>query len=149
MIPIRAHIVSCVLLAQINGNLKMLMMKRVKGDFWCHVAGKVEPGETAYTAILREVKEETQIQVQQLFNADYLEQFYEAHSNVIELIPAFVGYCQDDQVVQLNHEHTDYVWCDLEQAKARARYANQRQLYDFVWQHFVLRAAEPHLQIAT
>ena len=83
MIPIRSVIVSAVLFSDIEGEIKMLMMKRVKGDFWCHVAGKMEANETAPQAILREIYEETGIKPQQLYSADYLEQFYEASSNVI------------------------------------------------------------------
>ena len=63
MIPIRSIIVSGVLLSEIEGELKILLMKRVKGGFWCHVAGKIEENETAPQAILREIGEETAIQV--------------------------------------------------------------------------------------
>lgn len=147
MIPIRSLVVSCVLVSKIEGELKMLMMKRVKGNFWCHVAGKVEQNETASQAILREVMEETQIRVQKLFNADFLEQFYDANLNVIELIPAFVGYCEDHQTVVLNHEHTEYQWCNLIEAKELAVFANQKKLYDFVWEHFVSQVPDALLEI--
>lgn len=59
MIPIRSIAVSAVLLSEIEGELKILMMKRVKGNFWCHVVGKLEGNETAWQAILREIDEET------------------------------------------------------------------------------------------
>lgn len=144
MIPIRSIVVSAVLLSEIEGELKILLMKRVKGNFWCHVAGKVEDGETASQAILREIKEETAIQVQHLFSADYLEQFYEPSLNVIEVIPAFVGLCQPEQAVCLNHEHTAYQWCSLSEAKALAAFSNQRKLYDFVWDNF---AVQPPLEL--
>lgn len=75
MIPIRSVVVSAVLFSKINSEFRMLLMKRVKGDFWCHVAGKIEANETASQAILREICEETEIQVQELYSADYLEQF--------------------------------------------------------------------------
>ena len=42
MIPIRSVVVSAVLLSKIESEIKLLLMKRVKGDYWCHVAGKVE-----------------------------------------------------------------------------------------------------------
>lgn len=147
MIPIRSIVVSAVLLSEIGGELKILLMKRVKGEFWCHVAGKVEVKETAYEAILREILEETKIEPVSLFNADYLEQFYEPSLNVIEMIPAFVAFCQPNQGVQLNHEHTAYQWCSLAEAQALAIFANQRKLYDFVWENFVCRQAEPLLRI--
>ena len=147
MIPIRSIVVSSVLLSEIDGELKLLLMKRVKGGFWCHVAGKIEAEETASQAILREISEETGIQVQQLFSADYLEQFYEASLNVIEMIPAFVGFCDKNQVVSLNHVHTEYRWCSLSEAKALAVFSNQRKLYDFVWDNFVLQKPVEQLKI--
>lgn len=147
MIPIRSIVVSAVLLSEIEGELKILLMKRVKGNFWCHVAGKVEDGETASQAILREIKEETAIQVKHLFSADYLEQFYEPSLNVIEVIPAFVGFCQPEQVVCLNHEHTAYQWCSLSEAKTLAVFSNQRRLYDFVWDNFAVQSPLELLRI--
>lgn len=145
MIPIRSIIVSGVLLSEIEGELKILLMKRVKGGFWCHVAGKIEANETAPEAILREIGEETAIQVKRLFSADYLEQFYEASLNVIEMIPAFVGFCKENQLVVLNHEHTEYKWCNLTEAKGLVVFSNQRKFYDFVWDNFVLH--EPNMML--
>ena len=147
MIPIRSVIVSAVLLAEIEGEIKMLMMKRVKGNFWCHIAGKIEADETGSQAILREIKEETGIQPQQLFSADYLEQFYEPSLNVIEIIPAFVAFCATNQTVILNDEHREYRWCSVSEAKELAVFSNQRKLYDFVWENFVLQQAEAMLEI--
>lgn len=40
MIPIRSVVVSAVLLSKIEGEFKLLLMKHVKGDYWCHVAGR-------------------------------------------------------------------------------------------------------------
>lgn len=147
MIPIRSAVVSAVLLSEIEGEPKLLLMKHVKGDFWCHVAGKLEIGETAGQAILREIQEETAIQVQQLFSADYLEKFYEPSLNVIELIPAFVGFCNENQAVLLNHEHRQYQWCSLSEAKALVIFSNQKKLYDFVWENFVLQQPIQQLRI--
>lgn len=147
MIPIRSIIVSAVLLSKIDGEIKLLLMKRVKGNFWCHVAGKIEADETGYQAITREILEETSVNVVDLYSADYLEQFYEPSLNVIEMIPAFVGFCQDNQPIQLNHEHTEYRWCNLSEAKSLAEFSNQKKLYDFVWDNFVIAQPSALLKI--
>ena len=81
MIPINPSIVSGVVLSEIDGQAKMLLMKRVKGGFWCHVAGSTEADETAVQAIVREFHEETQIQATELYNAQFLETFYEDSTN--------------------------------------------------------------------
>lgn len=147
MLPIRSIIVSAVLLSEIDGQLKILLMKRVKGQFWSHIAGKIEQAETASQAAVREIREETGIQVQQLYSADYLEQFYEASANVIELIPVFAAYCAKDQAVVLNDEHTEYGWFSLEEAVERAEFGGQRLLYQYLWDNFVQRQPSDLLKI--
>lgn len=137
MIPLSSSVVSGVALSKIDGEIKMLLMKRVKGGFWCHVAGSIEQGETGIGAIVREFKEETQIDVLNLYNAQYLEQFYEASVNVIQLIPVFVVMCPPEQVVVLNEEHTEYKWCSLEEALELAPFPNQHAVFKHVWSYFV------------
>ena len=147
MIPIRSIIVSAVLLSEAEGQTKILLMKRVKGQFWSHIAGKIEQAETASQAIVREIFEETGIQVKQLYSADYLEQFYEASANVIELIPVFAVYCAKDQAVVLNDEHTEYGWFSLDQAVEKAEFGGQRLLYQYLWDNFVKRRPSDLLKI--
>lgn len=137
MIPLNTSIVSGVALSKIDGEEKMLLMKRVKGGFWCHVAGSIEEDETGIDAIVREFKEETQIEVSNLFNAQFLEQFYEASVNVIQLIPVFVVMCPPEQEVVLNEEHTEYKWCSLEEALELAPFPNQHAVFKHVWSYFV------------
>jgi dATP pyrophosphohydrolase len=129
--------VSGVALSKIDGEEKILLMKRVKGGFWCHVAGSIEEEETGIDAIVREFKEETQIEVSNLFNAQFLEQFYEASVNVIQLIPVFVVMCPPEQEVVLNEEHTEYKWCSLEEALELAPFPNQHAVFKHVWSYFV------------
>ncbi len=143
MIPLNSSVVSGVALSIIDGETKMLLMKRVKGGFWCHVAGSIEDGETGWQAIVREFYEETQIEVKELYNAQCFEQFYEANLNVIEIIPVFAVQCPPNQEVTLNSEHTEYRWCSLNEAKALVSFPGQRDVYDHIWANFVLN--EPPL----
>tara|TARA_B100001057_G_scaffold486524_1_gene567832 strand:+ start:304 stop:756 length:453 start_codon:yes stop_codon:yes gene_type:complete len=143
MIPLNTSIVAGVALSEIDGQTKMLLMKRVKGGYWCHVAGSIESGETGWQAIVREFEEETKIEAKELYNAQFLEQFYEANVNVIQLIPIFAVLCPPDQAVELNHEHTEYRWCSLEEAKALAPFPNQHAVYDHIWAYFVDTLANP------
>lgn len=137
MIPIRCKTVSGVALSTIDGETKLLVMKRVKGGFWCHVAGTVEAGETGWQTIVREFGEETGIKVAELYNGQYLEQFYDATTNTLMVVPVFVIYCPPNQTVTLNDEHTEYRWCSLTEAKGLVSFPGQQALYDHVWRHFV------------
>ncbi|MGE6080437.1 DNA mismatch repair protein MutT, partial [Aeromonas veronii] len=61
MIPIRCKAVSGVALTTVDGETKLLVMKRVKGGFWCHVAGTVEAGGNRWETIFWGVGGETGI----------------------------------------------------------------------------------------
>ncbi|OBR44082.1 MULTISPECIES: NUDIX hydrolase [Aeromonas] len=148
MIPIRCKTVSGVALSTIDGETKLLVMKRVKGGFWCHVAGTVEAGETGWQTIIREFDEETGIRVCELYTAHYLEQFYESVSNTVEVVPVFVVYCPPNQVVTLNHEHTEYRWCTLAEAKALVSFPGQQALYDHLWHYFVENSPSALMRVA-
>lgn len=147
MIPIRCHAVAGVALSEIDGQTKVLLMNRVKGGFWCHVAGSVEAGETGWQTIIREFGEETSIAVSDLYNGQYLEQFYEVASNTISVVPVFVVYCPPNQPVMLNDEHTEYRWCTLAEAKALVSFPGQKALYDHVWHYFVVNSPSAQMKI--
>ncbi|MGL5130444.1 MAG: NUDIX hydrolase [Aeromonas popoffii] len=149
MIPIRCKAVSGVALSTMDGETKLLVMKRVKGGFWCHVAGTIEAGETGWQTIIREFGEETGITVCELYTAHYLEQFYESTSNTVEVVPVFVVYCPPNQVVTLNDEHTEYRWCTLAEAKGLVSFPGQQALYDHVWHYFVERSPSALMRVAT
>ncbi|HDZ8965716.1 TPA: NUDIX domain-containing protein [Aeromonas dhakensis] len=148
MIPIRCKTVSGVALSTIDGEKKLLVMKRVKGGFWCHVAGTVEAGETGWQTIIREFGEEAGIRVCELYTAHYLEQFYESVSNTVEVVPVFVVYCPPNQVVTLNDEHTEYRWCTLAEAKALVSFPGQQALYDYLWHYFVENSPSALMRVA-
>ncbi|ENC9556513.1 NUDIX hydrolase [Aeromonas hydrophila] len=148
MIPIRCHAVSGVALSTVQGETRLLMMKRVKGGFWCHVAGTVEAGETGWQTIVREFREETGIVVHELYNGQYLEQFYEHATNTVCLVPVFVVYCPPTQAVTLNHEHTEYRWCSLAEAKTLAGFPSQQTLYDHLWHYFVENSPSALMRVA-
>lgn len=141
MIPVNTSVVSGVAISEIDGVTKLLMLKRANGGFWCHVAGRIEGKEKGWETIIREFYEETQIKVNCLFNAEYLEQFYEPETNRIVIIPVFVIMCQPNQQITLNGEHTDYKWCSLNEAIDLAPFPNQKKLYKHVWEHFVQQEA--------
>lgn len=147
MIPIRSITVSAVLLSKQNGQFKILLMKRVKGNFWSHISGHIEQNETAAQTAIREIREETGIYISELYSADYLEQFYEPNMNVIEMVPVFMAYCLSEQPVILNDEHSEYGWFSLDEACLKAEFSGQRQLYAHIWENFVRHQPSSHLKI--
>lgn len=136
-IPLNTSFVAGVALATIEGTKKILLLKRKKESFWCHVTGKIEDNETAWQAFIRELREETGVLINHLYSAEYIEQFYEHQKNCITLVPIFVALLPNDTEICINEEHTEYKWCSLDEAKALVPFPNQRVVYDHVWQVFV------------
>jgi dATP pyrophosphohydrolase len=128
---------------------QLLLLKRciTDGGFWSHVAGGVKARETAIMAIEREIIEETQVCVPNLYRSDYIETFYQPDKNRIMMMPLFVTYLEGDVVVQLNQEHTEYRWVNLAQAKEITPYASQHRAYEHVWQLFVEQTPNELLKI--
>ncbi|MFL7051742.1 DNA mismatch repair protein MutT, partial [Vibrio cyclitrophicus] len=62
---------------------------------------------------------------------------------VIQLIPVFAVLCPPNQAIELNDEHTEYRWCNLEEAKALAPFPNQHAVYDHIWSYFVDKPVNP------
>lgn len=131
-LPINSSSVAGVILSKTVNTTKLLLLKRAKDNFWSHVSGKLEKDETAWQAILREIQEETSLEIEVLYAADYIEPFYDISTNTLMLVPAFVAIAPQDATLRLNDENTECRWCSLEEAKAIAPFPNQKALYEYV-----------------
>jgi len=141
-VPVKCSVASAVVLEQNARPPKLLLLRRLNPhlrDEWCHVAGGIEPGETAWQAALREIGEETGLAVQRLFSADYTEQFYEVGRNVVQIVPAFVAYVDSMQPVRLNAEHSAFRWVTFAEAAQLVTFGGQRRLYAEIQREFVDR----------
>ena len=93
---------------------EFLQLRRAGGDYgagmWAIVRGKIESGETAAEAALRELREETSLVPLEFYALNTLDSFYLAHDDSVWHVPGFVAVVSRDAALTLNEEHDNYRW---------------------------------------
>src|SRR3954452_10256127 len=93
---------------------EFLQLRRAAGDYgagmWAIVRGKIEAGETAWQAALRELKEETDLVPLEFYALNTLDTFYLAHDDSVWHMPGFVAVVEAEAPIQLNEEHDAIRW---------------------------------------
>lgn len=129
---------------------EFLVLRRKGGTLdgsWCLITGCIELGETAWKAGVRELKEEAGLEPLDFYSADTCDQFYDPNREVLSIIPAFVAFVSDEAEVHLDSEHSDFRWCNLEEAKALVAFGGQRDLLNFTNREFIERVPLRTLKI--
>lgn len=135
----KAHCISVYLICK----KKYLLLHRsaayLKGT-WQMVSGGIEPGETAYEAALRELKEETGTVPDRFYSADTVETFYMKSLDKIAFVPVFVAFIDKKPEIKMaEHEHDDFSWFSFEKAKAKLLFSEQKRVITHIHQNFVLQ----------
>ena len=116
----KIRVVDAYVFRQTNNGLRFLIIKRAETKIYEHlwqgVAGKIEKGEKAWQAAIRELKEETGFDPVRVFVADHVSRFYEIHGDRVNMIPVF-GIEVDSISVSLSKEHCEFQWVEFETAK--------------------------------
>ena len=119
MADILVRVVDAYVYRKTENGLTFLILKRASTKLYEHlwqgVAGKIEAGETASQAAIRELDEETGLKPKHMFIADHISRFYETHDDRINLVPVF-GIEVDSDDVTLSEEHCDFKWVTLDEA---------------------------------
>ena len=85
---------------------------------WEAVHGHIEPGETPENAAIREVREETGLALERLYNVT-VHSFYLHQTNTVEMAVVFCAFARSDAPVTLGREHIDHEWLPLDEAAER------------------------------
>ena len=114
MTDVRTMIVDVYVLRMKAGTAEVLVLRRAPGErcagTWETVHGHIDAGESPTAAALRELREETGLAPERLYNVSRVETFYLHARDVLALIPVFCAIVPSGAQVALSGEHDLAEW---------------------------------------
>jgi type II secretory ATPase GspE/PulE/Tfp pilus assembly ATPase PilB-like protein/8-oxo-dGTP pyrophosphatase MutT (NUDIX family) len=105
-----------------GGDWRVLTLQRAadgkRPGSWETVYGKIDAREKPEKAAQRELREETGLEVESLYNVT-VSNFYLHASNTIQMCITFAAFVAEDADVVLSEEHQRFDWLSLEDACGR------------------------------
>jgi len=137
-----------------NGTqVEFLLLKRSQGrrlaKTWQAVHGRIEPGETAVQAALRELKEETALRPSGFWQLEFVNTFYLAAEDALLMCPCFAAEIDPATEIVLSDEHTAFRWEPSARAQEGYMWPGQRHaVHEIMAEIITPGLAEPHMRIA-
>jgi 8-oxo-dGTP pyrophosphatase MutT (NUDIX family) len=128
MTEARVASVDVYILRRTSSGWETLLLQRAEGTrctgAWEAVHGHIEEGESPPDAAVRELREETGLEVGRLYNLT-VAPFYLHKPDVVMLAVAFVAFPRDGEIT-LGAEHARYEWLPVEAASKRMAWPRSR-----------------------
>ena len=105
----------------------MLLIKQTKGH-WGFPKGHVEKDETEIETAIREVKEETNLDVEIDANKRYTME-YVTDKGTLKQVVLFIAKCTGGEIKAQECEVNDIKWLDFDEAMQTITYDNTRELF--------------------
>jgi dihydroneopterin triphosphate diphosphatase len=93
---------------------------------WETVYGKIDRGERPERAAIRELREETGLEPESLYNVT-VSSFYLHESQTIQMCITFAAFVSEDSAVALAEEHQGCEWVSLQEACERFTWPREAQ----------------------
>jgi dATP pyrophosphohydrolase len=149
-LPIKSFVVCAYICRIHNGADEYLVLKRATSymhNTFGQVAGKIEKGESAVEAIVREIMEETGLIPDRLYSADIVETFYELTSNSIIMVPVFVAFVEPEAHVKISYEHSEFNWIKYSEIDDFFPFPPQKSSIQTIHDEFITRSPSELLRI--
>jgi 8-oxo-dGTP pyrophosphatase MutT (NUDIX family) len=111
--------------------VEVLCLRRGSGGrcpgSWETIHGHIEAGEPPAAAAARELREETGLTPERLYNLSRVESFYVHRRDLIALIPVFCAWVGAGASVVLSSEHDRHEWLSPDEAARRFAWPRERR----------------------
>lgn len=123
-------------------NYKYLALKRSKDnpiypELWQAITGTIEPQETAIQCAIREVKEETGLEVKEIWTIPFVAIFFDPYQNAINASPVFGVLVDNPDEVQISAEHEAFLWTTLEEFIAKVPLPSHKIGAEYFWEYIL------------
>jgi dATP pyrophosphohydrolase len=142
-----------IVLRHKNGTPELLMARRAEekymGGTWQLISGRIETGEAAWQAALRELREETSLAAVELYRLTSVDTFYRSDVDSLAFAVPFCALVSNEATVRLNAENTAFAWFGLPEAATKLMWPCDRRWLDEVIGEILCDGmSKPYLRIA-
>ncbi len=132
---LRVGVVDVYVIRRAGGGWEFLALQRGAGTrcpgAWEAVHGRLEEGERPEAGALRELREETGLDVERLYNVT-VQGFYLHTLGVVQLAVAFAAVVPPEAPLTLGDEHAAWEWLPAGEARARFAWPREREAVDHI-----------------
>ncbi len=122
MTKITPGVVELFVIRHNGGDWRVLVLQRAadgkRPNSWETVYGKIDAREKPEKAAVRELKEETGLAPEALYNVN-VSSFYLHATNTVQMCITFAAFVAEDASVKLSEEHQQFEWLSVEDACSR------------------------------
>lgn len=123
-----------------HGRIEFLLLKRAANEvyplLWQPITGRMNPGETAYEAALREIAEETNLIPEEFWVVPNVNSFYNPQKDTASLIPVFAGRVGVNSEITISEEHDECGWFTFEETIPLLAWPGQRKSAEIINLYF-------------
>lgn len=123
-----------VVFKQSNNETRFLLIKNKRSAHWGFSKGHIEIGETNQETAIREVLEETGLEIQILDNFQSVSD-YKIQGRIEKNVTIFIAKALTSNIKIQEEEIDDYIWQTFEKAYSVLRFENDRNILKDAWDY--------------